>query len=94
LNELGGSKVQQLDRAFFIDQYIRRLQIEVNDQVAVGIRDRIADLQKQLDPLANVESLGVGILIEMNAIDVLHHEIRLAAIAEASVEHAGNVFMV
>ena len=63
----------------------------MNDQVLVRVLDRGADVDEQLEPLAEVEPVFIAVLIERLAFDVLHYEIRLAIIRLASVDQSRDV---
>ena len=63
----------------------------MNDKIAVGVGNRITDVEKQSEAFRNAELAACRSSIEVNAVDVLHDEIWLARVAEAGIEHAGDV---
>ncbi len=89
--ELGDAEVEQLGGAIRGDQKIRRLEIAVHDQVAVGILDRRADVQHQPQTLSHRETVPVAILVDREAFHVLQHQIRKPLVRRASVVEPGDV---
>jgi hypothetical protein len=66
----------------------------VDDPLLVGVLDALRDLEKQLEPLANAESVAVAVGHQVLALDVLHDEVRFAVRGGAGVEDAGDVGVV
>ena len=75
-HQLGGAEIEQFDDAASRDEHVRRLQVEMHDQIAVCVAHRRADLEEQGETCANVEALRVTISIEMDTLDVLHDQVR------------------
>ena len=50
IEELGDAEVEQLDGAVACHQDVRRLEVAVHDQVAMGVLHGVAELQEQLEP--------------------------------------------
>ena len=64
-DRLGDAEVDHLDHRDAVvrgDQDVRRLQVAVDDALAVGMLDRLADGQKQIQPLAGRELLLVAVI--------------------------------
>ena len=95
LNQLGSAEIQQLDCAFGLgDQNVGRLQVQVNDQIAVCIGNGFADPYKKLQSFRDAETALIAVGVEVHPVDILHHEVRLACIGESRIEHAGDVRVV
>ena len=89
--QLGDAEVEQLDLAVAGDQHVRRLEVAVDDQVGVGVRDRRLDVQEQADAILDAEPLVVAEAIDVLAVDVLEHQVRLAGPRDAGVDQPGDV---
>src|SRR3546814_1884747 len=50
----------QFGRAVGVDQDVARLQIAMNDQIPVGVADRIADLPEQIEPRLQRQFVEIG----------------------------------
>jgi hypothetical protein len=77
-----------------LDQDVRGLQVAVDDALLVGVLHSRADLHEQLQPLADVQLVGVAVLVERDAPDQLHHEEGGAVGGGAGVEQPGDVGVV
>src|SRR5271165_1123232 len=64
------------------------------DEVAMSIGHCGRNLEKQGDPAANGEAVRGRILLDGNAIDVFHHQIRRTAGGDATIEQARNVWVI
>ena len=94
VERLGDAEVGELDRPLAVDQQVLRLDVAVDDPSLVGHAQRLGDLlggARRAGPgqLAAVDQPGVQRL----AVDVLEHQIRLAAGLAAGV-HAHDVRVV
>ena len=89
----GDPEVQQSRVAGLVDQNVGRLDVAVDDEVSVGVRHGIGDLEEQLQAAGDVEPARVGMAVDRLALDVLEDEIRLAGAGHACVEQAGDVRM-
>lgn len=94
LQQLRDAKIQQLRRAVFCDQNVRRLQITMNDEMLMRVLHGGADLPKKLQAFAHVELLLLAILIQRQPFDVFHHEVRSPVFGCAAVEQTRDVRMV
>ena len=94
LDEFRGAKVQQLDRAVRGDENIGRLQIEMDNQVAMGIGNGVAHAQKELQPFVNPQLARIAIRVQMGAVHVFHDQVGLSPVAQAGIQHAGDVGMI
>ena len=63
----------------------------MHDQVLVGVLDGAADIEEQLQPLAQPELLPIAIAIQRLAVHVLHHEVGIAFLGFARVDQARDV---
>src|SRR6201999_1651757 len=90
VQKLRDAEVQELHRAVRRDQDIRRLQVAVNDQVAVCIGNRVAHLEKQSEALLESgidESAVVG---DGASFDELHRHVGTPVIGYAAVVQPRN----
>ncbi len=77
---LGDPEIGQLDLAVGRDHQVRRLQIAVDDAMLVGVVQRVADLDSQLDHLAPGQVPAIlEHFLQGLALDVLHGDVRGAA---------------
>ncbi len=89
--QLGDAEVEQLDLAAGGDEHVRRLQVAVDDQVGVGVRDRRLDVQEQADARLDAEPLVVAVAIDVLAVDVLQHQVGLPGSRDAGVDQPRDV---
>ena len=66
----------------------------MDDALLVGVLDRLADGDEQLQPLPGREAVLVAVLGDRHALDQLHDEVRPAGAGGAGVEHPGDVGVV
>jgi hypothetical protein len=59
----------------------------VNDGLLVRVLHRLANLQKEFEPLANSQPMPAGVFRDRDAIDVLHREVRRAVGGSAGVKN-------
>ena len=76
------------------DQDVGGLEVAVDDPLAVGVLDRLADREEQFQPVAGRELLLVAVVDDRDALDQLHDEVGPAAFRRAGVEDAGDVGVV
>ncbi len=86
--QLGDAEVEQLHPAVGGDQNVRRLDVAVNDQIRVGVPDRLQHLEYQPDPLVARKLPRLGEGVDPLAFDVLQHEIGLSRGRHARVEES------
>ena len=55
---------------------------------------RVADLQHQLEPLADRMCVFVAVPVDSHALDVLHHQVRTIPVGRAAVVEAGDIRMI
>jgi hypothetical protein len=75
---LGDAEVDHLGHGLRIVQrheHVRRLEIAVDDALLVGVLDRTAHVEKEVQTLACRELAPVGVLDDGDALDQLHHEV-------------------
>ena len=76
-----------------VDQHIRRLDVAVDHQVLVGVLDRRADDPEQRHALRGRRRARGAVLGDRLPLHVLHHQVGLAGVGRAAVEHGGDVGM-
>ena len=91
LEQLGDAEVEQLDLAVAGHEHVRRLQVAVDDQVGVGVRDRRQDVEEQADARLDAEPLVVAVAIDVLAVDVLEHQVGLTGARHAGVDQPRDV---
>ena len=91
--QLGDAEVDQLRDAVTVDQHVRRLDVAVDHQVLVGILDGRADDPEQRHALRGRRRARGAVLGDRLPLHVLHHQVGLARVGRAAVEHGGDVGM-
>ncbi len=91
IEQLGDAEVEKLHRPIGVNQDVARLQVAMDDQMAVRVVDRRAHRSKQSQPLIDRQPVFVAVGVDGRALDVLHDEIGLAAFRYAAVEEMGDV---
>ena len=91
--QLGDAEIEQLHGAFVGDQDVGRLEIAMDDEIAVRVGDRRTDLQQQREPRAHVEPARVAPARDRRAGDVFEREIRRAVVRDAAVVQLRDVRM-
>jgi hypothetical protein len=72
---LGESEVEQLHRTVAIHQDVRRFQVAMDDEIAMGVLRRLAYRQKQAHAVFDARTAVVEVDIDRLTVDVLEHEI-------------------
>src|ERR1700733_6570265 len=86
--------MQQLRFAFGGHADIRRLQIAMNHQVLMSVRNSGADFPEKLEPLLRGKRALFAILVEALALDVFHGEERDAVCRQAASVKLRDVWVV
>ena len=60
------------------DQHVERLDVAMDDQVGVRMRDRREHVEEQPHARRDVEPALVALVVDALALDVLEHQVRLA----------------
>lgn len=66
----------------------------MNDESAVGIRYRAADLEEQADALPNRKPVAVTVGVDALAFDQLHHQVEQSLFGFATVQEPGHSRMI
>ena len=66
----------------------------MDDQVLVGVLDRRADVEKQLQTPSQVQLGVVRILIHGLAVDILHDEVRASVLDLTGIQQLGDVLVI
>ena len=97
VDRLGHAEVDHLGHRLAVvqrHQHVRRLDVAVNDPLLMGVLDRLADRDEQLEPFAGRELVAVAVLGDRDALDQLHDEVGPAGVGRAGVEDLGDVGVV
>jgi hypothetical protein len=87
------AEIEQFGFAVAVDEDVGRLEIAMDDEPAVRILDRGADLEEQFDARAQGERMRVAPAVEPFAIDVFHGQERHAVGAAAGIDEMRDVRM-
>jgi hypothetical protein len=85
VEQLGDAEVEELRRPVGGDEDVRRLDVAVDDEVTVRVRDAAADGEEQFEPRRGREVARGAVVVDAHALDVLHGEERLAVGRDAAV---------
>ena len=66
----------------------------MDDQFLMGVADGRADGEEELDAFRDTQLQPVTELIDGLTVDILHHQVRLAAVGGAAVEKARDMAVV
>jgi hypothetical protein len=94
IEELGDAEVEELGLPFRRDENIGRLQIAMNDELLMSVLDGGADFEKKLEAVLNGERLPIAIVVDGQAVDVLHDEVGQPVFGSAAIEEVGDMGMV
>ena len=87
----GGAEVEQLDLAVVRHQQVRRLQVGVHDAVRVHVGHRGQDVHEQPQARVDAEAALVAVVIDLPALDVFEHQVRLAGRRGAGIGEPHDV---
>ena len=87
----GNPEIQQLDRPIGGDEDVLRLDVAVDDEVAMRVRDAGADLLEECDAFAHREPAVGAVPIDGQSIDVLHHEVEQLVGSRAGIQQPRDV---
>ena len=73
------------------DQDVGGLDVAVDDPLLVGVLDRLADGDEELQPLAGRQPGLVAVIRDRDALHQLHDEVGTAGVGGAGVEDPGDV---
>src|ERR1035441_5647898 len=68
--------------------------VAMHREVAVGVLDRVANLQEEVKPTFRGERLSMAICRDGHAIDIFHNEVGIAVGGFAGIENSSDVGMV
>src|SRR5262249_11870130 len=91
--ELGNPEVEQLYLAAAGDEHIRRLDVTVDNQVGMGVRDDCQNVEKQADSRLDAERVLLAIGVDIFPFDVLEDQVGLAVMGGACVNQVSDVGM-
>ena len=90
--QFGDAEVEQLDPALRVDKDVARLDVAMDDQLRVGVLDRVAHLEQELEPprLRELE-LVADAIDPAPSLDVLHDQEGHALFVRSAVQQARDV---
>ena len=91
--QLANAEVEELGRASGIDQDVARLQVAMDDEVAMRIVDGGADREKQAQAGLDPQLVLCGIGRDPGTIDVLHDDVGETMVRRAAIEQSADVGM-
>ncbi len=94
IEPLGDAEVEQLHAPFGGDQDVSRLQVAVDDQVAMRVVDRLANLQEERQPIVQAGMPALAVLDDGFAAHVLDNGPQPAIGSGAAVQQARDAGMV
>src|SRR6516165_3919261 len=90
---LRDSEINELNNAFGRNQYVARLDIAMDHQFLMGIMDGGAYRPEQLDALPDRQAAGLARECDRLTLDVLHHDVRAAILAVATVQDRSDIWV-
>src|SRR4030095_1054912 len=92
--QFGDSEIEQLRRAVFSHQDVARLEVAVDDQLAMRVLDGGTNVAEEFELLVERKLTPVAIGGDRFARDELHHQSTLPLSCRAAVEQASDVRMI
>ena len=89
--ELGDAEVEELQRAIVGHQDVRRLEVPVDDEVAVGVLHGVAHVEEEFQSSLDRQATRVAVSVDRFSLDVLHREPGQSVRSHAPVEEASDV---
>ena len=80
------AEIQELRRAALVHQNVRRLDVLVDDEIAMCILDRIRHGTDQLDSTGDIRTRGGAVHIDRLTFDVLHDNVRTPVLIGPAVQ--------
>ena len=94
MERLGDAEVEQASARIAADEDVRRLDVPMDDQVAVRIRDGVAHLTEEIEPLSQARAIRSAVVCDRLALDVFHDGIRPPVGRDSTVEQTCDSGMV
>lgn len=91
IEQLGNAEIQQLDLTVIVDENVRRLDVTMHDQIAMCVRHRFANLDKQFQVL--LQRRIAPVFSDRAAGDKLHRHVGATLRIHAAVVEAGDAGM-
>ena len=91
IEDFGDAEIEELQFAGTFNQDVRRLEVAMNDELAVCVGNRLADFQEECQLATEIELGGVD--IDGQAFDVFHRQIWLAVAGVTHVQKARDARM-
>src|SRR6266851_9557014 len=89
--QLGNSKVEQLDLTIAGDEHVGRLDVAVDNQVGMRVRHRRQHIDKQPEARVDVQHALIAIHIDVLSLDVFENQIWLTVGKYAGVDQVRDV---
>lgn len=91
IQHAGDAEVEEFRFAVAGNQNVGRLEIAVDDELAVGVIDGIAEGEEDAKASGEGQGVLVAVLVQPESFDKLHDKVRQAVLAGAAVEQARDV---
>ncbi len=76
------------------NEHVRGLDVAVNDALLVGMLNRLADGDEQIEAFLGCEAVAIAVLGDRDALDQLHHEEWPAGVGGTRIQNASDVGVV
>ena len=93
LEQLGDAEVEQLDLSVSAHQYVGRLDVAVDDQIGVCVRDHVQHIEEQPQAGFDAQRMFVAVPVDALAVHVLENEIWLPARRDTGVDQVRDARM-
>ncbi len=90
IGQLRDAEVEQLHLAVDAHQDVGRLDVAVDDEVGVGVRHAVEDIEEQAQPGLDRERVLVRVAIDGQAVDQLDDQVGLAGRRDAGIHQMGD----
>jgi hypothetical protein len=95
VEQLGDAEVQQLELAIGTHQHVRGLEVAVQDQPRVRVRDRISRIDHQLQALRDRQDTLLDIPVDMFAVNEFQDQVGLMTVwADAGIQESRDVRLI
>jgi len=94
IQQLGDSEVQEPGHSILGDQNVARLEVAMNHQILVRVLHGRADTEEQLQAGTSRELVQAAILVDRNALHVIHHQVGQPVLSAAAIQQLHDIGVV